>query len=75
MFNKSSTLRSVWGILSENTIGVIPFNKNPLTENCVPTKLFEMMASLDQIVASDLAQIRYFVDDSVFGLNQVTTNP
>ena len=57
---------SVWGILSENTIGVIPFNKNPLTESCVPTKLFEMMASLDHIVASDLAPIRYFVDDSVF---------
>ncbi len=56
----------VWGILSENTIGVIPFNKNPLTESCVPTKLFEMMASLDHIVASDLAPIRYFVNDSVF---------
>ena len=25
-----------------------------------------MMACLDQIVASDLAPIRYFVDDSVF---------
>ena len=56
----------VWGILSNNTIGVIPFNKNPLTESCVPTKLFEMMASLDHIVASDLAPIRYFVNDSVF---------
>ena len=56
----------VWGILSKNTIGVIPFDKNPLTESCVPTKLFEMMASLDHIVASDLAPIRYFVDDSVF---------
>ena len=56
----------VWGILSKNTIGVIPFNKNPLTESCVPTKLFEMMASLDHIVASDLAPIRHFVDDSVF---------
>ena len=56
----------VWGILSKNTIGVIPFNKTPLTGSCVPTKLFEMMACLDQIVASDLAPIRYFVDDSVF---------
>ena len=56
----------VWGILLKNTIGVIPFDKTPLTESCVPTKLFEMMASLDHIVASDLAPIRYFVDDSVF---------
>ena len=56
----------VWGILKKHTIGIIPFNKNPLTESCVPTKLFEMMASLNHIVVSDLAPIRYFVNDSVF---------
>ena len=56
----------VWKILRKSSIGVIPFRKNPLTENCTPTKLFEMMASYHHIVATDLAPIKYFVNDSIY---------
>ncbi len=58
--------KSVWEILRKNSIGIIPFRKNPLTENCTPTKLFEMMASYHHIVATDLPPVRYFVNDSIY---------
>ena len=57
---------SVWEILRKSSIGIIPFRKNPLTENCTPTKLFEMMASYHHIIATDLPPIRHFVNDSIF---------
>ncbi len=56
----------VWGILRNSSIGVIPFRKNPLTDNNTPTKLFEMMASGLAIVSSDLRPIRYFVEDTIY---------
>ena len=57
--------RDVWKILRKASIGVIPFRKNPLTNNCTPTKLFEMMASSHQIVSTNLPPVRLFVKDSV----------
>ncbi|MFL3008488.1 MAG: glycosyltransferase [Candidatus Neomarinimicrobiota bacterium] len=57
--------RDVWKILRKASIGVIPFRKNPLTNNCTPTKLFEMMASSHQIVSTNLPPVRFFVKDSI----------
>ena len=57
--------REVWKILRKASIGVIPFRKNPLTNNCTPTKLFEMMASSHQIVSTNLPPVRFFVKDSI----------
>ena len=57
--------RDVWKILRKASIGVIPFRKNPLTNNCTPTKLFEMMASCHQIVSTNLPPVRFFVKDSI----------
>ena len=56
----------IWEILRNSSIGVIPFRKNPLTENNTPTKLFEMMASGLAIVSTDLKPIRNFVEDSIY---------
>mgnify|MGYP001421311781 FL=1 len=56
----------IWGILKNHRIGVIPFRKNPFSMNCTPTKLFEMMASGLEIVATDLPPIKYFVKDTVY---------
>jgi len=56
----------VWGVLRKHAIGVIPFRSNPLTENNTPTKLFEMMASGLEIVATDLHPIRYFLNKTIF---------
>ena len=55
----------IWKILNKHSVGVIPFKKTPLTEENTPTKLFEMMASGLEIVATKLLPIQYFVDDSV----------
>jgi glycosyltransferase involved in cell wall biosynthesis len=55
----------VWKILRKSSIGVIPFRKNPLTNNCTPTKLFEMMASSHQIVSTNLPPVKHFVKDSI----------
>lgn len=55
----------IWKILSRHSVGVIPFKKTPLTEENTPTKLFEMMASGLEIVATKLLPIQNFVDDSV----------
>ena len=57
--------KEVWKILRKSSIGVIPFRKNPLTNNCTPTKLFEMMASYHQIVSTNLPPVKYFVKDSI----------
>ena len=57
--------KDVWKILREYSIGVIPFRKNPLTENCTPTKLFEMMASSHQIVSTSLPPVQSFVNNSI----------
>jgi hypothetical protein len=53
-------------VLRKHAIGVIPFRSNPLTENNTPTKLFEMMASGLEIVATDLHPIRYFLNKTIF---------
>ena len=66
IYKKQVSYKNVWKFLRKSSIGIIPFRKNPLTENCIPTKLFEMMASSHQIVTTDLAPIRCFVSDSVF---------
>jgi len=58
--------KDVWGILKNHTIGVIPFSRNPLTEENTPTKLFEMMASGLDIVSTDLPPVRHFIDDSIY---------
>ena len=57
--------RDVWKILRRSSIGVIPFRKNPLTDNCTPTKLFEMMASSHQIVSTNLPPVKFFVNNSI----------
>mgnify|MGYP006091321263 CR=1 FL=1 len=57
--------RDVWKFLRKSSIGVIPFRKNPLTNNCTPTKLFEMMASSHQIVSTNLPPVKHFVKDSI----------
>ncbi len=56
----------IWKILNKHSVGVIPFKKTPLTEENTPTKLFEMMASGLEIVATKLLPIQNFVDDSVY---------
>ena len=56
----------VWMILQKHSIGVIPFRKTPLTEENTPTKLFEMMASGLEIVATDMPPIRNFVVDTIY---------
>ena len=55
----------IWEILNKHSVGVIPFKKTPLTEENTPTKLFEMMASGLEIVATKLLPIQNFVDDSI----------
>ena len=57
--------KDIWDILQNHSIGVIPFRRTPLTKENTPTKLFEMMASGLEIVATDLPPTRYFVDDSI----------
>ena len=57
--------KDIWDILQNHSIGVIPFRRTPLTKENTPTKLFEMMASGLEIVATNLPPIRYFVDDSI----------
>ena len=56
----------VWMMLQKHSIGVIPFRKTPLTEENTPTKLFEMMASGLEIVATDMPPIRRFVVDTIY---------
>ena len=56
----------VWMMLQKHSIGVIPFRKTPLTEENTPTKLFEMMASGLEIVATDMPPIRNFVVDTIY---------
>ncbi|MBO99594.1 MAG: hypothetical protein CL730_05040 [Chloroflexi bacterium] len=56
----------IWEILNKHSVGVIPFKKTPLTEENTPTKLFEMMASELEIVATKLLPIQNFVDDSIY---------
>ena len=53
-------------MLQKHSIGVIPFRKTPLTEENTPTKLFEMMASGLEIVATDMLPIRNFVVDTIY---------
>ncbi|MBH09817.1 MAG: hypothetical protein CMG74_05555 [Candidatus Marinimicrobia bacterium] len=55
----------VWEILNKNSLGIIPFRDNPLTQKNTPTKLFEMMASGCRIIASDLPPIRNYVSKTV----------
>ena len=61
--------KEVWGVLKKHSIGVIPFRRNPLTENNTPTKLFEMMASGLEIIATDLPPVKYFLNKSIFWAN------
>ena len=56
----------IWKFLKDNSIGVIPFNSNPLTMNNTPTKLFEFMSSGCSIVSSDLKPIKHYVDETVY---------
>ena len=43
----------IWEVLQNHSIGIIPFRKNQFSLNCTPTKLFEMMASGLEIVATE----------------------
>ena len=63
--NNQIPYENIWDKLNSHAIGIIPFRKNLLTQNNTPTKLFEMMASGLEIVATDLPPTRYFVDDSI----------
>ena len=49
--------KDVWQHLAEHTLGIIPFNENPLTKVNTPTKLFEFMASGCQLVVPSLLPI------------------
>ena len=49
--------REVWQYLAKHTLGIIPFNENPLTTINTPTKLFEFMVSGCQLVVPDLRAI------------------
>tara|TARA_B100002051_G_scaffold253649_1_gene267765 strand:- start:1026 stop:2135 length:1110 start_codon:yes stop_codon:yes gene_type:complete len=49
--------RDVWQYLAKHTLGIIPFNENPLTTINTPTKLFEFMVSGCQLVVPDLRPI------------------
>ena len=57
--------QDVWIYLNKTAVGVIPFQKNPLTMNNTPTKLFEFMASGCGIVSSDLPPVRHHVSESI----------
>ena len=57
--------QDVWTYLNKAAVGVIPFQKNSLTINNTPTKLFEFMAAGCGIIASDLPPIRHHVDESI----------
>lgn len=52
--------RDMWSHLVKAKVGLIPFNRNALTEIGTPTKLFEYMASGCRIVASDLPPLKQF---------------
>ena len=47
----------IWSHLAKHTVGIIPFNENPLTRINTPTKLFEFMASGCQLVVPNLKPI------------------
>ncbi len=49
--------QNIWGHLAKHTVGIIPFNENPLTRINTPTKLFEFMASGCQLVVPSLMPI------------------
>tara|TARA_B100002051_G_scaffold68996_1_gene65479 strand:- start:2078 stop:3187 length:1110 start_codon:yes stop_codon:yes gene_type:complete len=49
--------QDIWQHLVEHTVGIIPFNENPLTRINTPTKLFEFMASGCQLVVPNLKPI------------------
>ena len=55
----------IWDIIGKHSIGIIPFQSNPLTKENTPTKLFEMMACGLEVVVTRLPPAQYFVDDSV----------
>ncbi len=55
----------IWEVLQNHSIGIIPFRKNQFSLNCTPTKLFEMMASGLEIVATELPPIKHFVKDTI----------
>ena len=57
--------QDVWIYLNKTAVGVIPFQKNSLTMNNTPTKLFEFMASGCGIVSSDLPPVRHHVSESI----------
>ena len=49
--------QNIWQHLAKHAVGIIPFNKNPLTKTNTPTKLFEFMASGCQLVVPSLKPI------------------
>jgi len=49
--------QDIWQHLVKHTVGIIPFNENPLTQTNTPTKLFEFMASGCQLVVPNLKPI------------------
>ena len=49
--------QDIWPHLAKHAVGIIPFNKNPLTQINTPTKLFEFMASGCQLVVPSLKPI------------------
>ncbi len=55
----------IWDIIGKHSVGIIPFQSNPLTQENTPTKLFEMMACGLEVVVTRLPPAQHFVDDSV----------
>ncbi len=54
--------------LTHSSIGVVPWRKMPAFTICVPTKLFEYMASGLAVVASDLPPITPFIQEADCGI-------
>ena len=58
----------IWKYLAKATIGVVPLQDTSQYPHIVPTKLFEYMACRLPVVASDLPNLRHFVEESGCGL-------
>tara|TARA_Y100001968_G_scaffold326884_1_gene370823 strand:- start:159 stop:1268 length:1110 start_codon:yes stop_codon:yes gene_type:complete len=67
----------IWEHLVKHSVGIIPFNDNPLTQINIPTKVFEFMAAGCQLVMPKLLPImkydikgaKYFTSGDINGLS------
>ncbi len=62
-------------VLTQSSIGVIPFRAMPALRLAIPTKMFEYMACGLPVVASDLLPIAPYIQDADCGLVVPPQNP